>query len=114
VGDLKRHTLLSSAGRLHSWPRWLAAAGAPGLEPNSRQQFDHFYLTLQAAVDGIGVALGPRPVIDRELEAGRLVTPLPGPTVASRAYCWLVPEARTGDPALRSFCDWLLEETAAD
>ena len=111
--DLKRHTLLSSAARPHSWQRWLAAAGVPRLEPKAKQQFDHFYLTLQAAVDGIGIALGPRPVIDRELEAGRLVMPLPGPTVPSRAYCWLIPESRTGDPVLRKFCDWLIEETAA-
>lgn len=113
VRDLKRHTLLSSAGRAQSWHRWLAEAGAPGLEPKGKQQFDHFYLTLQAAVDGIGVALGPRPVIDRELEAGRLVMPLPGPTVPSRAYYWLVPENRADDPALQSFCAWLLEEIAA-
>ncbi|HEX8955793.1 MAG TPA: transcriptional regulator GcvA [Burkholderiaceae bacterium] len=111
--DLKRHTLLSSAGRPHAWQRWLAEAGMPGLAPKGRQQFDHFYLTLQAAVDGIGVALGPRPVIDRELEAGRLVMPLAGPTVPSRAYFWLVPESRADDPALRSFCDWLLEESGA-
>lgn len=113
VRDLKRHTLLSSAGRHLSWQRWLSEAGAQGLEPRGRQQFDHFYLTLQAAVDGIGVALGPRPVIDRELEAGRLVMPLPGPTVPSRAYYWLVPEGRANDPALRSFCDWLLEEVGS-
>ncbi len=113
VRDLKRHTLLSSAGRHLSWQRWLSEAGAQGLEPRGRQQFDHFYLTLQAAVDGIGVALGPRPVIDRELDAGRLVMPLPGPTVPSRAYYWLVPEGRANDPALRSFCDWLLEEVGS-
>lgn len=112
VRDLRRHTLLSSAGRHLSWQRWLSEAGAQGLEPKGRQQFDHFYLALQAAVDGIGVALGPRPVIDRELEAGRLVMPLPGPTVPSRAYYWLVPEGRANDPALRSFCDWLLEEVS--
>ncbi len=108
--DLRHHTLLSSAGRLHSWERWLNAAGVPGLEVGRRQQFDHFYLTLQAAVDGIGVALGPRPVIDGELAAGRLIAPLAGPIVRARAYCWLLSTARAADPLLRAFCDWLEEE----
>lgn len=108
--DLGHHTLLSSAGRPQSWNRWLSAAGIPDLEVSRRQQFDHFYLTLQAAVDGIGVALGPRPVIDGELAAGRLVMPLDGPIVSARAYCWLLADARAGDPLLQAFCDWLEEE----
>ncbi len=110
VHDLARHTLLSSNGRAHSWERWLSAAGVPDLTSAARQQFDHFYLTLQAAVDGLGVALGPRPVIDDELASGRLVAPLDGPIVRSRAYHWLMPNARAGDPVLRAFCDWLVEE----
>lgn len=110
--DLRHHTLLSSAGRPQSWNRWLGEAGIPDLEIRRRQQFDHFYLTLQAAVDGIGVALGPRPVIDGELAAGRLITPLPGPVVRARAYCWLVPNTKLHDPLLLTFCEWLEEEAA--
>lgn len=110
IADLARHTLLYSDTRPEAWDRWLAAAGAPDLKIASRQQFDHFYLTLQAAVDGLGVALGPRPIIDDELAAGRLVAPLPGPMVRSRAYWWVMPNSRSGDPVLRAFCDWLIQE----
>ena len=84
--DLAQHTLLSSVNRAHSWERWLALAGVADLAGARRQQFDHFYLALQAAVDGLGVALGPRPVINDELASGRLVAPLAGPMVRSRAY----------------------------
>jgi LysR family transcriptional regulator, glycine cleavage system transcriptional activator len=109
-GDLTRHTLISSAGRAHSWERWLALAGVTDLIGAGRQEFDHFYLALQAAVDGLGVALGPRPVIDDELAAGRLIVPLAGPMIRSRAYCWVMPKARAADPVLNAFCDWLKEE----
>ena len=108
--DLGRHTLLSSAGRAHSWERWLALAGVTDLAGAGRQEFDHFYLALQAAVDGLGVALGPRPVIDDELASGRLVAPLPGPMTRARAYCWVLPKSRCTDPILKAFCDWLSEE----
>ena len=76
------------------------------------EHFDHFYLALQAAVDGLGVALGPLPVIDDEIEAGRLVMPLIGPAVPARAYCLVVPLARTGDPTVQAFCDFLKKQGA--
>jgi LysR family transcriptional regulator, glycine cleavage system transcriptional activator len=110
VRDLARHTLLYSDTRPNAWERWLTAAGAPDLKIKSRQQFDHFYLTLQAAADGLGVALGPRPIIDEEISAGRLAAPLAGPAVRSRAYWWVMPNSRAGDPVLRAFCDWLAKE----
>ena len=110
VRDLARHTLLCSDTRPNAWERWLSAAGVPELRSASRQQFDHFYLTLQAAADGLGVALGPRPIIDEEITAGRLAVPLPGPAVRTRAYWWVMPNSRAGDPVLRAFCDWLSQE----
>lgn len=108
--DLTRHTLLYSDARPNAWERWLSAAGVPDLVVGARQQFDHYYLTLQAAIDGLGVALGPRPIIDDELAAGRLVAPLAGPMVRARGYWWVIPNSRAGDPVLRAFCDWLAEE----
>ena len=110
--DLAKHTLLYSDTRPSAWERWFAAAGVPDLAVASRQQFDHFYLTLQAAIDGLGIALGPRPVVDDELKAGRLVAPLAGPSVRARGYWWVIPSSRAGDPVLRKFCDWLAHEAA--
>ena len=53
-------------------------------------------LTLQAAADGLGVTLGPRPIVDDELNAGRLVMPLAGPMVRARGYWWVIPNSRAG------------------
>ena len=108
--DLSRHTLLYSDTRPYAWERWLTAAGIPEMAVTARQQYDHFYLTLQAAIDGLGVALGPRPIIDDELNAGRLVMPLAKPMVRARGYWWVIPNSRAGDPVLRAFCDWLSRE----
>lgn len=108
--DLTRHTLLCSDTRPAAWERWLAAAGIQDAAIGTRQQFDHFYLTLLAAIDGLGVALGPRPIIDDELKSGRLIAPLSGPSVQARGYWWVIPNSRAGDPVLRAFCDWLSKE----
>ncbi|MBV9734740.1 MAG: LysR family transcriptional regulator, partial [Acidisphaera sp.] len=92
------------------WPDWLAAAGAPDLEPAASLTLDHFYLTLQAALDGLGVAMGPTALVAGDLATGRLVAPFPGVTLPSRGYHAYLPEARAGDRSAISFCRWL-EET---
>jgi LysR family glycine cleavage system transcriptional activator len=59
VRDLKQHTLLHTLSLPRVWDDWLAKAGAPDLKPNATLVLDHFYLTLQAALDGVGIAIGP-------------------------------------------------------
>ncbi|MFZ3033268.1 MAG: LysR substrate-binding domain-containing protein [Parvibaculum sp.] len=106
--DLARATLLHADTRQQAWTRWLEAAGASEVEDKAaRQRFDHFYLALQAASDGLGVALGPLPIIADDLANGRLVAPIKGPALPSRAYCWIVPEELGDDPVVKAFCDWL-------
>ena len=77
--DLRRHTLLHSTTTRSAWAKWFSAAGAPGLVPVRHLELDHTYLQLQAAVDGLGVALGSLPLIEADIAAGRLVCPLAAP-----------------------------------
>lgn len=104
--DLSRHVLLHSDTRPEAWRDWFAAAGAP-MKNSKKQSFDHFYLALQAAVDGLGVALGPLPLIDDELTGGRLLMPLAGPRIATRSYWWVTPRERADEPLVAQFCTWL-------
>ena len=75
--DLKGPQLLRVAHARDDWPRWLAAAGAGrDLKIAARgPEFDYYGQALQAAADGVGVAMGIAPYIDDDLAAGRLVTP---------------------------------------
>jgi LysR family glycine cleavage system transcriptional activator len=112
--DLARQTLLHADKRPGAWARWLAAAGVPDIErAAARQRFDHFYLALQAATDGLGVALGPLPIIADDLAAGRLVAPLAGPLVPSPSYCWIVSAGLKDSPPVAAFCAWLTEQGGA-
>ena len=108
--DLRRHILLEAETRPESWRRWLRAAGVPQLQPAGRQHFDHFYLCLGAAEDGLGVALGPMPLLADDLAAGRLVSPLPDLLAPARSYHWVVPERLANDPTVRALSQWLEEE----
>lgn len=110
--DLARHTLLYADTRPTAWQRWLTLAGVPELKPAATQQFDHFYLALQAAMDGMGITLGPMPMMQSEIDKGTLVAPFTSPSVAVRGYCWIVPRAVMSDPAITAFCEWLENKAA--
>jgi LysR family glycine cleavage system transcriptional activator len=109
-GDLQMHTLLHTSSLPRLWPDWLAKAQAAGLNPAAALTFDHFYLTLQAAIDGIGVAMGPTALIAGDLAAGRLIVPFDTPRLPSRSYCTYIPDDKASDEIVLQFRAWLERE----
>lgn len=110
LDDLRRHTFLHTTSLPRLWPDWLASAKFPALRPAAALTFDHFYLTLQAAIDGMGVAMGPTALISDDLAAGRLVAPFTGPRLPSRSYCTYVPDGKSKDELIVLFRSWLERE----
>jgi LysR family glycine cleavage system transcriptional activator len=108
--DIKQHTLLHTSSLPRLWPDWLASAHIPALKPAAAVVFDHFYLTLQAAIDGLGIAMGPTALVSSDLAAGRLVMPFAEPRLASRSYCTYVPLEKLSDDTVMLFRAWLEEE----
>lgn len=108
--DLSAHTLLYADTRPTAWQRWLTLAGVPELKPSNTLHFDRFTLALQAAINGLGIVLGPLPMAQQALDEGRLIAPLPQPVVTVRDYCWVAPRAAQNDPTTHTFCQWLENE----
>ena len=108
--DLRRHTLLHTLSLPRLWDDWLAEAGVAGLEPDGALTLDHFYLTLQAALDGIGVAMGPTALMADDLARERLVAPFSGPFLPARSYCTYVQENKEADGPASCFLSWLEQE----
>jgi DNA-binding transcriptional LysR family regulator len=66
---------------------------------------------LQAAVDGMGVALALSVLAAADLAAGRLAAILPrGPRLRLKPYCYIV--AADAPQGARQFADWLQREGA--
>jgi len=105
--DLQHHTLLHAATYPGMWAEWLAAAGVPDLQARHALTLEHFYLTLQAALDGLGVAMGPMALVADDVAEGRLIMPFPAPALPTWRYFFYVPGARAVDPAVMAFCAWL-------
>ena len=108
--DLAQHTLLHVSTMPRLWRDWLAAAECPAFDPAASLTLDHFYLALQAAADGLGVAMGPTALVADDLAAGRLVMPFPAVSLPARSYFAYLPQAQIADPASVAFCDWLEQE----
>ncbi|MBV8505796.1 MAG: LysR family transcriptional regulator [Alphaproteobacteria bacterium] len=106
--DLERHTLLHAATLRTAWPRWLAAANAPELKPAREQVFEHFYFAIQAALEGLGVIMGPVALISDELRSGRLVAPIRDPVLRTRGYFFYTPEPMSDAPAIVAIRNWLV------
>jgi LysR family transcriptional regulator, glycine cleavage system transcriptional activator len=109
-GDLRQHTLLHTSSLPRLWPDWLASAKLAELRPAAALTFDHFYLTLQAAADGIGIAMGPTALVAGDLASGRLVAPFEGPRLPSRQYCTYVLEGQDANELVVLFRAWLERE----
>jgi LysR family glycine cleavage system transcriptional activator len=72
--DLRGPVLLRVVHSPDDWPLWLKAAGVPRVIARG-PELQYYGQALQAAVDGLGIAMGIRPYIDDDLAAGRLVAP---------------------------------------
>lgn len=105
--DLGREALLRVAHAPEDWPRWLAAAGVAGVAAEG-PVFDYYGHALQAAADGLGVAMGIRPYVDDDLAAGRLVAPFAMAVPKGRRWYLVHGPHRVEEPGFRLFRDWIL------
>jgi LysR family glycine cleavage system transcriptional activator len=116
--DLNHHVLihdnlLYDDGR-PLWDAWFDAAGLPGTDTSHGLRFSHAMLALEAAADGMGVALGMSVLADADLASGRLVAPLERSLPLKFAY-YVVSGLDTAEREdVRAFRNWLLAEAARD
>ncbi|MBO1908658.1 LysR family transcriptional regulator [Microvirga sp. 3-52] len=109
--DLARETLLRSY-RVEEWPLWFEVTETPC--PTIRgPMFDSSVTMAEAAVQGLGVALVPVCMFQRDLAAERLVQPF-DVEVAAGSYwlTWLKSKPLT--PGMSAFRDWLLLKLGCD
>lgn len=95
-----------------TWRSWFQARGVPSIDPARGLQFNNSVLAMQAAMEGQGVALGRSVVVERDLEAGRLVRPFEDIEATHCAYYVVYPRKALDVPKVRAVRDWLFGEVA--
>lgn len=113
LADLRRHRLIHTAIRRNAWQDWLGAHGSNVDPLNNAIDFGQYFMSLQAAREGQGVALVPSVLIDGFDLNGELLRPFPA-TLASRGeYYLLTPQERCEERKLRRFREWILVQALA-
>jgi LysR family glycine cleavage system transcriptional activator len=108
--DVERHVLLASETRPGEWIDWLETAGLSHLVGRPRRVFDHFFVTRQAVEDGLGIGIGPLPLLEIDVASGRIMTPLPEIRVRRTGYVALTALNAERTESLTAFLDWLAAE----
>ena len=70
--DLANFTLLHAVGFREDWQVWLTAANVNSVDPSAGLRFDVEFSALQAAIDGMGVALGRTALVESDMVSGLL------------------------------------------
>jgi DNA-binding transcriptional LysR family regulator len=72
--------------------------------------FTSYDNAVSAALEGQGLVLGRRPLVDRLLEQGRLAAPFKGQIASARGYFLVVEPASARRSATVALVDWLREQ----
>lgn len=73
--DLFGETLLHTLARPDDWQKWLCAAAVPHLDSRQGPHYESSALAYEAALEGYGVVIAQKALVERELSEGRLVAP---------------------------------------
>ncbi|MBI5910916.1 MAG: transcriptional regulator GcvA [Betaproteobacteria bacterium] len=105
--DVLRQTLLHSMMRLDAWSVWVKGAGLAVAESGNGQRFSNGALALQAAIDGLGVAIAQRAYLEPDVASGRLVMPFKA-SVKTPFSFYLVSSGKKADQLkVKQFRAWL-------
>ena len=109
ANDILSYPLLQLESRTGDWGRWLAHQGLPGQRPPA-MLFDQFATMTQGAIHGLGLALLPLFLIERELAERRLIPAFGQPIRSLGSYFLVWPKTLAPRAPLTSFCAWLRAE----
>ena len=109
AADLARARLMVSRTRPQAWVDWSRCCGQDLGDLHIDDAFDHFYLLIQAAKCGLGLANVPRMLVRDDLSNGTLVAPLGFSAGPNKLVLWVAPHlSRLPDTV--KLVDWLIDE----
>ena len=96
------------------WSHWFAHHGTKEADLSQASGFRLYSMMVQAAVEGMGVALGHSLMIARELEQGTLVSLFDSRVTAPARYLLVTAPASKDKPEVLAFRDWVLRQAGAE
>jgi LysR family glycine cleavage system transcriptional activator len=112
--DLRHFTLLHSIARPDDWAYWLDANDASQqVDAASGMTYQSSAMAYAAAVEGQGLAMAQRFLVEDDLRAGKLVMPFKKTVdMGDYTYYLLTPAGRPESASMKQFRAWLLAQFA--
>jgi DNA-binding transcriptional LysR family regulator len=111
--DVAALPLLQQSTRPYAWRQWFATQGVQAAGDLAGPRMELFSMLAEAAIQGLGVALIPRLLVEDELARGQLAQCVDHRHLSDRSYYLIVPERRSDNPLLKGFRAWLDAEARA-
>ncbi len=109
--QLLAQPLIFSDINVVQWPRWFAAHGVPLSPASYALRFDRAYLVIEAAIQGLGVALESARLSETALRNGDLVPVFPDRKgILVHAHHLVYPESHGQWSKVVRFVTWLRSE----
>ena len=108
--DVVGAVMLQPIPRPNQWRDWLLEVGIESANSWAGPRFEHYYMIIQAASAGLGLAILPRIIVEEELKSGRLVDPLGLEVTTAACYCLVYPPNKESNVALQRFGKWAKDE----
>ena len=109
---LTKAVRLHAKTRINAWQNWCLQNNQAAEGQNGEREFEHFYLSLEAASAGLGVAIASKFMVEQNLADGRLVAPY-GFCKDGSSYCLLSATDFTLDERKMIFLAWLKKQFKA-
>lgn len=104
---LEQGQLIQCSSRPEIWRDWFAHQGFHAIHAYRGPRFDTFGMCLQAALDGLGMAIMPQMFAAKTLASGDLVLAWPYVQPSDGAYYVACASHCSAVPKVRSFVDWV-------
>lgn len=112
VEALRKTRLIHTVKAQISWREWFKHNQIDQIDDTHGLRFDRTSMSLQAAVDGLGVVLETATLAQRELQAGDLAPMAPEfGAMFFPAYRLCCPPRHLNHRAVKKFADWIQGET---
>jgi LysR family transcriptional regulator, glycine cleavage system transcriptional activator len=110
--DIAKFTLLQHVSVPQAWSHWCEAHNVHNVNPLAGPQIDQFHSTIRAVMAGMGLGLVPRCLVQDDVNAGLVSTPLDDGYVDDSGYYLVYPEGKSHLAPLLSFKQWVMGEVA--
>lgn len=108
--DIARYRLIDHSTRPHSWEHWFRSVGAEMPQIHWGPRLEHFFMIIEAARAGLGMALLPTFLMEEELRTGTLIAPFKTRVSGPGAYYLITPQTKAGLPRVMAFRRWVLDQ----